>query len=279
MVPEKDPQPSHQGGEREASMTVEITCPNCNLTKRIAREKIPPGVRRATCPRCNHRFEFVLPEDFENAISEKGPGPGARRAPPPWEDRATFGTGHAILQTLKSVLFSPISFFRRADTHGGMREPFAFGLLIGSIGMMVEVFWQFVMMGESLSSMSEGLFGPVAIGLLFLGGMILCPVFVALILFMASIIAHLCLMVMRGATHGFEATFRVMAYSQGTHVWGLIPFVGGAIGGIWLLVVQVIGLREIHETSYLRVIVALLLPFAFSISVFMAVLIALMNFD
>ena len=73
-----------------------------------------------------------------------------------------------------------------------------------------------------------------------------------------------------GGKNGFEATFRVISYSQAIQVVGVIPFIGGLLGGLWVLVVQVIGIREIHETSYLRVIVAFLIPLALIFLIVMA---------
>ena len=52
----------------------------------------------------------------------------------------------------------------------------------------------------------------------------------------------------------------MVAYSQATQIWCLIPVVGSWIAGVWQLVVQVIGLREMHETTYLKVIIAFLIP-------------------
>ncbi|MGD2124914.1 MAG: YIP1 family protein [Desulfobacteraceae bacterium] len=259
-------------------MTIEIICPHCNLSRTIPREKIPPGARWATCSRCKHRFELVVPRGgtgFEEIEKETGPEMKTGRSPSPWESRSELGMGKAITLTLKAVLFSPIGFFRGAATEGGMREPLAFGLLLGSAGMMLEVFWQFLMMSESLTSIGGGLFGPITMGLIFLAAMIFCPLFVALIIFTASVIVHISLLIVRGGSSGFEATFRVICFSQATQVWGVIPLVGGLIGGIWILVVQIIGLREIHEISYLKVIIALLIPLALIFLLFVAVLIPL----
>ena len=58
----------------------------------------------------------------------------------------------------------------------------------------------------------------------------------------------------------FEATFRVVAYSQATRVWSVIPFIGSPIGWVWRSIVQIIGLKEAHETSYGRIVVAFLIP-------------------
>jgi hypothetical protein len=54
----------------------------------------------------------------------------------------------------------------------------------------------------------------------------------------------------------------VVAYSQATQVISLIPFVGGLGAWIWNLVVQIVGLKEIHEITYGRVVLALLIPVA-----------------
>ena len=71
-------------------MTIEITCPNCNFSKSVPTEKIPEGVRYATCPRCGNMFEFnpVTPE-FD---LEAGGDYGEERAgasTPPWERKGS----------------------------------------------------------------------------------------------------------------------------------------------------------------------------------------------
>ena len=73
---------------------------------------------------------------------------------------------------------------------------------------------------------------------------------------------HVLLLLVRGNTNGFEATFRVMAYSQATQVWSVIPFVGGFIGWCWRAVIQIIGLKEAHQIGYGKIFVAFLIPVA-----------------
>jgi hypothetical protein len=92
-------------------------------------------------------------------------------------------------------------------------------------------------------------------------------------MFIYSAILHLLLLMVRGGKNGFEATFRVVAYSQAAQVWELIPIVGSWIGGVWQLIVQVVGLREIHGVSYLRIILAFLLPVAFLFVVIIAIVV------
>ena len=124
---------------------MEITCPNCNFSKRIRPEKLPVGVKWATCPRGEHRFEFIL------AATGTDPRPGSigraperrpQRGAAPWESRAEVGLWQGIYQTFKAVLFSPEDLFARLSYRGGIREPLAFGLLFGSLGTLFALFWQ-----------------------------------------------------------------------------------------------------------------------------------------
>ena len=145
---------------------------------------------------------------------------------------------------------------------GGLAPPLAFGLLLGAIGTMFGFFWQFLMVSGSLLTLTGGLLGPIGIGAIFIGLMILSPLYVLAGMFLSAGILHLCLLAVRGAPNRFEATFRVVAYSQAIQVLALIPFVGGPVAWIWNLIVQVIGLKEIHDITYGRVVLALLIPLA-----------------
>ncbi len=272
MVPKKGDQPLDEEGEREEEVSVDIICPNCNFSKNIPKEKIPAGARWTTCPQCKHRFEFPLTGpvfDFEKEGEGAG-GVQVGREMTPWENRSELGIWQGIYQTFKAVLFSPEMLFRTMSFKGGIKEPLAFGLLLGSIGAMLGLFWHFLMMSGSLLEMVQELIGQFNIALVFSGLLIFSPLFVIIILFVTSGILHLSLLLVRGGKNGFEATFRVISYSQAIQVLGLIPFIGGLIGGLWVLVVQVIGIREIHETSYLRVIIAFLIPLALIFLVVMA---------
>ena len=251
-------------------MIVELICPFCRFSKKIPKENIPVGVKGVTCPRCHQRFEFSVTEHDLGFITEQtgagfqeamGKHNGNRRHKGvAWENPLELSLWSRIYQTLRAVLFSPVTLFRTLTYEEGIREPLAFGLLIGSVGSMFGIFWQFFVLSEGLSFLTEWVFGEAAIGLIFMITMIIVPIFVTLSMFIYSGILHLFLLVVRGGQNGFEATFRVVSYSQATQALGLIPFIGGWIGGIWQLIVQIIGLREIHEISYFRVVIAFLIP-------------------
>ena len=257
---------------------VEIICPNCNFSKDIPREKIPPGVKWANCPRCKDRFEWDPQKfDLDPGATEDEARLGSERkgGGTPWEDRGELGIWQGIIQTFKAVLFSPENFFKGMPTHRGIGEPLAFGLLCGSLGTMVSLFWQFLMMWGTLLTVGEKFFGLISMNFLFLGILVLTPFFVMINMFVTGGVLHTCLRIARGGKNGFGGTFRVIAYAQTTQILGVIPFVGGLAGWVWRLIVLIIGLREIHETSFVRVVIALLLPIAL---IFVAVMSALISF-
>jgi hypothetical protein len=125
---------------------------------------------------------------------------------------------------------------------------------------MIGFFWEFLILSGGLLSFAYPLFGQLTAALIFLLVIVIIPVLVTLLMFIYSVILHLFLHILGGGQNGFEATFRVVSYSQAAQIWALIPVLGSLVAGIWQLIVQIIGLREIHETSYLRVIIAFMIP-------------------
>ena len=95
------------------------------------------------------------------------------------------------------------------------------------------------------------------IGLIFvvLGAFIIVPI----ALFVSSGILHLCLLLVGGANEGYQGTFRVVSYSSVTSLFNAIPVVG-TIASLWGIVLTVIGLREVHNTSTVKSVAALLIP-------------------
>jgi hypothetical protein len=249
-------------------MIIKVICPKCHFSREVPHEKMPASARWATCPQCKERFELghaSLVSGIDSAPPVKDLESEVGRILSPWERREDHGIWAGISRTSKAVLFSPKSFFRRTAVEGGLKEPLAFGLLTGSAGMMFEAFWQFLLFGEigdTLSPLVDTLLGSHATIVLFLGIMALCPLLVLITILITSTILHGLLSMVRGGKGGFEATFRVVSFSQAAQLWGLIPIVGSLIGALWLIAVQMIGLRESHESSYLRVAMALIIPLA-----------------
>ncbi|MFC1821207.1 YIP1 family protein [Thermodesulfobacteriota bacterium] len=257
---------------------LEIICPKCNFSRNVAKDRIPMESKWATCPSCKHRFEFRLPEPdfgFGEADSAIKTGNNENRKKPPWENRFEIGIWQGIYQTFKGVLFAPEKLFRTMASGEGIREPLTFGLLMGSIGSMFGFFWQFLMLSEMLVKFSNNLFGEFTLDLFFLAIILFSPIFVIINIFFTSCIIHLMLIVVRGGKNGFEGSFRVVSYGQATQILAVVPYVGGIVGWLWLLFVQFIGLKAIHEISYLRLTMAFLIPLVFIIFLIMVMLVIL----
>lgn len=259
-------------------MTVEIVCPDCGFSKSIPDEKIPAGVKFANCPRCKKRFELAIRTPsfgLEKAQETDGIMAKAERAAPPWERRPELGVWKGIHQTTRAVLLGPKELFRTMAVKEGFGEPLAFGLLVGAIGTMLGFFWQFLLMSESLMSIGQGYVDQSTMPVVFVGIMVLSPIYVIVTIFVTAALLHLCLLLVRGGKNGFAATFRVICYSQATQILAFVPIVGGLAGWIWQCFVQMIGLREIHETSYARIVIAFLIPLIFLVLLAAAIVIPL----
>ena len=231
---------------------IKITCPHCNYSKITPLKKIPSGIHWARCPQCGNRFEFQKTQGVEK--SEKC------RATP-WESRLQFGIWKGIRETIISVNFSPKRMFSTMTVRGGLTEPLAFGLLIGALGSMFGFFWKFMTATSGVLEPLRGILTSINSPLFFIILSVLSPLLVTANLFISSFIIHLLLVLVSGSKNGFEATFRVVAYSQAAKIWSVIPFIGGPLGWIWKAVVQIIGLKEAHGITYARIVVAISVPF------------------
>lgn len=253
-------------------MIVELTCPYCLFSKGVPKEKIPLRANAAICPRCGRQFQLhVHKPGIGSPRGEKGADSkftengdffekDRRRTGIPWENRSESGYLQAAFETLKQVLFHPKALFGNLVFRGRIAEPLAFGILMGSIGSMFGFLWQFLTVSGGLSLFGVSLYDQLGPWSVFLFMIVIVPALVTLGMFIYIFILHLFLITVRGARNGLQATFKVVCYSQAAQLWALVPIIGGWIGWIWELTIQIVGLREIHDTSYFRVIAAFLMP-------------------
>jgi hypothetical protein len=249
-------------------MIIDITCPNCNFSKKVPHDKIPEGIKFAKCPRCRNTFEMPHLDDSSMAPQKNGEMNHNNDimigSDPISSDEPGYFQG--LWKTFTGILFSPTVFFRGIRNKGGLRESFAFGILTGSIGTMFGLFWQFLLKPEDMLFIS-GLFPEsVSNNHIFLGLIILTPLLVMISVFIVAGVLHFFLLILRGANNGFEGTLKVGLYSNATSIFYLIPYIGEfnigeIIAIIWSLIILVIGLREVHDTTTPRALFSLFLPF------------------
>jgi hypothetical protein len=177
------------------------------------------------------------------------------------------------VETTRQVLTAPTAFFRAMPVTGGIGSPLLYAVIAGWIGLAAAAFYQAIWVSiVGSSSLPFGLdHGEMSFLLDWLSswaGLIAQVVFggvsVVITVFVASGILHLMLLMLGGARGGFEATFRVVCFSQATALLLLIPLFlipfCGLVGVVWCLALYVIGLAQAHQIGYGQSLAAVLLP-------------------
>jgi hypothetical protein len=177
---------------------------------------------------------------------------------PPWEERERYGFINALYLTVRDSLYVPRSFFARMPSRLGLTQPLLFAMIMGVIGAFFQWMWSLtgatwfhILRREPIGFLEA----PLVSGAIFA----FSPLLMLVNVFAAAGLVHLILLLIGGNRLGFEATFRVMAYSASAAIFLLIPFCGHAVIFFWALTVVTIGLQEIHEIEGWRAIAAVLL--------------------
>ncbi|MDX1946528.1 MAG: YIP1 family protein [Pirellulaceae bacterium] len=171
-------------------------------------------------------------------------------------------------KTAGMVMSSPSEAFSRMRQEGSLEEPIHFNiyglgqlllvalLLGGALGLLILAM-------EPGGNIGEKAVGAVVVALAAMGlGAIYVLLVATLGMMFSAAIYHVCLLIVGGARRGYETTFRVTSYGTLSLMWLFaIPYIGGLIAGIWLLVILIIGLAKAHEISTGKAALAVLLPY------------------
>jgi hypothetical protein len=166
---------------------------------------------------------------------------------------------------LKGVLLEPGRTFREASQQAGIGWALLYWFLFATVGTLFGIFWSIVTNAMWLATLTdiadrlppeadrflEAFGGPAAgAGIFYVFALPVYLILGLISLFLVAGIIHLFLLLVGGANRGFEATFRVVAYAGGsTALFNIFPLCGGLVGLVWGIVVQILGLKELHETS------------------------------
>ncbi len=194
------------------------------------------------------------------------PSSGPVPSPIPWEDRDRLGFGTALIENVKLFVTAPQEGFRRMMEKGDYASPIIFGIILGWVGTAIGYFWN-LLFGSSLMmlpGMSDEMGTAMMLqGAASIGGLIIAPIFIIIGLFLGAGILHLCLMLLKGtegSQAGFEGTLRVVSYASVAQLAQVIPFVGGLVALVWLIVLYVMGLSSVHRTTQGKAVLAVVLP-------------------
>jgi hypothetical protein len=180
----------------------------------------------------------------------RGPSPGPSSSAAAVEFRYTDPV-QTFIATVQAVVLRPVEFFRGILRRGDLINPLIFAIICYEVSAILGGLLRLVGIGATNQN-----FGG------FLASIILAPILAAIGLFIGAGILHLLVMLIVGSRNsGFEATFRVVAYSAVTSLVSWIPFIGGILSlyGIYLAIV---GIREMHNTTTGKAALVVLIPAA-----------------
>ena len=162
----------------------------------------------------------------------------------------------SFISTAQSVAFRPVDFFRGMRRQGDFVNPLIFGLICALVSAVLGGLIGFLF--------NIGLFNQGAAGAIigFFVGILRDLIYVLIVLFVGAGIWHLLVMLFLRPRHeGYEATFRVAAYSTVVYLVSWIPILGWILGlyGIYL---GIVGIREVHGTTTGKAALVVLIPIA-----------------
>ena len=160
----------------------------------------------------------------------------------------------STVTVIRTVLFSPRSFYLNFKVEGSLREPVVFVLLVGAVAGVL---------GASVALASNLLFGDLD------AGDIRSAVVDALLLAVLSpvgvgVVAGVYLLSIRtfvGKVSSFTEVYRMAAYSAAALVLAWIPVLGAFAVTYALMVLMGIGIKVVYRTSLMTAAVTALVGF------------------
>lgn len=201
----------------------------------------------ATCPLCGH------PVPDPDAA-----GPGSARGPlAAWEDPSV-GFPRDLVTTWGRSLLDPARFFRGVPFEDPALRPLLYFLIVAVLSALFTLWWQTV---GALPSEVLGLLGAAGPSPRWAAvGFFLAPFRALLALLVYGAAVHVLSLLLAPRRRGFGATLRALCYAGGPWVLTAVPWLGGLIGGVWSVVLAVVGVREAHRTTTGRAAAMVLIP-------------------
>ena len=264
-----------------------VKCPECGFTLNGDETK---------CPNCG----YVLKKEEVNLSgnNEQLPPPPPEPQTPPPPDFIPGGSKKTIpfadsslpffdrlFSTIKLALFSPKEFFSDYDFKAQIGSGILFAVIMGFVSGVFNFVYNLVFRSSLYSMLArwgnipakevqlQGMFAMFG-GIM---GIILMPIMIVVSLFIMGGIYHLLLMVVNSAKNGFEATINVVSYTSAVLLFSIVPFCGGLIAWIYRIILNIMGLAEVHETTTGKASFAVLLPYLFCCLCFVIYIVAIVG--
>jgi hypothetical protein len=173
----------------------------------------------------------------------------------------------SAVAVIRSVLFSPRSFYLNFNIEGPVKEPAVFVLLVGAVSGVL---------GAALALSTNLLFGDLDAGDL-RAAVIDAVLFASLSPVGIGVVAGVYLLSIRtfvGKVSGFREIYRMAAYASAALVLAWIPVLGAFAFAYALIVLMGIGIQSVYGTSFLTTVVTAVVGFVPVASVLIWLIIA-----
>ena len=257
-------------------------CPECGRGYRLEWYRFPRGAVSFHCPHCDQQYYgndargLPHPRSFEcvqchqpieleqlRVVPEQDGVEGELAIATPWEQRRQRGTLKAWWATVGMLLSRPTTFFQQ-QSNWSISEAWQFALLCQYAGLIPGLTLQFAIQFLLLNAAgAPGLGGAPVLGMII--GMVLYMLIAPLIgTILGAVIQgafyHLGLAVLAPDRRTYSHTVCVILYAMAPMVLMAIPFCGAYVAAVWIVVLAVIGLREVHRTTTGRAVLAVIWP-------------------
>lgn len=167
-----------------------------------------------------------------------------------------------LVETVKLFLTRPSEAFRRMPVTPQLTRPLIYALLIGWAGVLIGTVWDVLFRGvvqNIMPNTTEASQYQLSVAMQWIVAVI-APVWLPILLFLSAAILHLSLTIVGGTTRGYTATLRVICYAYTPVLLYVVPVCGGLVGGIWSIVLEILGFSIVHRISVGKSVMAVLLP-------------------
>lgn len=188
----------------------------------------------------------------------------------PFEVMEKYGFFPAFFLTVKKIILSPTTFFKDMELTGYIK-PFLFLFILMMFQGICSYIWTVAGVSTDIGSqMGHAVDPSIAAngGTTALLSLAIYPIFGSISFFPLVGITHVLLMIFGAGERGFQATYRAAVYSYAPVLLCIIPVIGYAVGSIASFAFSIIAYKTIHNTSYMRVILSIIMPAVLLLTIF-----------
>ena len=222
-----------------------------------------------TCPLCSTQVKKKrdLPR-----IKESFTGPR-------WEDEKE-AFPQNFIDTWRRSMLEPTLFFRGVTNKEQVGRAVLYFVVIIVVTALFNLCWELLLPVSEASNAVKGIwiFGRKATEVFAQAGRIpaaavlnffLAPFAATVGLLLWTALLHLPLRMFHKERQSLKTTLRIVSYAAGPSVLAVVPIIGSTVGGVWSLVLTVIGIREAHSMSTRKALLCVL--FATGVPIWIAV--------